>query len=53
MLILLPIAQWMLVWREVDRIEAGVKERIVIGYRIEEMQELKNRIDRLEAAISK
>ncbi len=47
------IAQWMLVWRKVDRIEARVEERIVIGYRIEEMQELKKRIDRLEAAISK
>lgn len=47
------IAQWMLVWRKVDRIEARVEERVVIGYRIEEMQELKKRIDRLEAAISK
>jgi len=47
------IAQWMLVWWKVDRIEARVEERIVIGYRIEEMQELKKRIDRLEAAISK
>jgi len=47
------IAQWMLVWRKVDRIEARVEERIVIGYSIDEMQELKKRIDRLEAAISK
>jgi hypothetical protein len=47
------IAQWLLVWRKVDRIEARVEERIVIGYRIEEMQELKKRIERLEAAVSK
>lgn len=47
------IAQWMLVWRKVDRIEARVEERVVIGYRIEEMQELRKRIDRLEAVISK
>jgi len=47
------IAQWMLVWRKVDRIEARVEERIIIGYRVEEMEHLKNRIERLEAAISK
>lgn len=47
------LAQWMLVWRKVDRIEARVEERIVIGDRIEEMEELKKRLERVEAAISK
>ncbi|MDZ7261757.1 MAG: hypothetical protein ONB05_06605, partial [candidate division KSB1 bacterium] len=43
------VAQWMLVWRKVDRIEARVEERIVIGYREEEIRELKRRLERLEA----
>jgi len=47
------IAQWILVWRKVDRIEARVEKRIAIGYRIEEIQDLKRRIERFEAAVSK
>ncbi|MDZ7261756.1 MAG: hypothetical protein ONB05_06600 [candidate division KSB1 bacterium] len=46
------VAQWMLVWRKVDRIEARVEERIVIGYREEEIRELKRRLERLEARIA-
>ena len=47
------IAQWMLVWRKVDRIEASVEGRIVIGYREEEIREMRKRIETLEAALAK
>ncbi len=46
------VAQWMLFWKRLSQVEARVDERIVLGYKEEELKEIKRRLETLEARIS-
>ena len=45
------IAQWMVMWKRMSQVEAKVEDRLIIGYREEEINELKRRLESLEAKI--
>jgi len=46
------IAQWMLMWKRMSKVEAKVEDRLIIGYREEEMNKLKQQLKTLQAKIA-
>ena len=46
------IAQWMVMWKRMSQVEAKVEDRLIIGYREQEFNELKQRLQFLEAKIA-
>jgi hypothetical protein len=44
------LIQWMIMWKRIAKVEAQVEDRIVLGYREEELREIKRRIEKLEAS---
>lgn len=46
------LAQWMLLWKRLSQVEARVDERLVLGYKEEEIKEIKHRLEKLEARLT-
>lgn len=46
------IAQWMLLWKRMSQVEAKVDERLVLGFKEEEIRELKRRLQQLEMKLT-
>jgi len=46
------VAQWLIVWKKITHVEGQVEDRLILGYREQEFNEMKKRLVSLEAKIA-
>lgn len=46
------LIQWIVTWKRIFKVEAQVEDRIVLGYKEEEIRDLKRRMEKIEASLT-
>lgn len=47
------LIQWMIMWKRIVKVESQVEDRIVLGYREEDLRDIKRRVEKLEASLTR